>query len=464
MILLNTISKKLLKILPKPIRAKFSSSSERSKEAVRNIALTMVMKCINIFCDFLVVPMTISYLNPTQYGVWLALASVIGWIHFFNLGLSNGFRNKYAEAKARGDMVLARQYLSTTYISLGIIVSFILIIIQIGNQFVDWSSILNIESTYREELRLIFSIICTFVCLNMVLDIAGTMLTADQKPGLASMIGSFGRVCSLIGIYVLTKVSTGTLTNLATYYSGIPSIIMIISTIIIFNTKRYKVVTPSFKCFRKSLVKDLIGLGLRFFAIYLCLILIFQLINVAISREAGPLEVTRYNISHKYFSLINMIIVMIITPIWSAVTDAYTKKDFNWVRNIAKHLEKIWILGFLGGILMIIISPLVYKIWIGDSVEIPLELSICVFVLIMCKTLGAIYMYIINGIGTVRIQTIIYLIFAFICFPTFSYICRHYGLNYAILVPAFVYLVQAFFARKQIHKLLDGKAIGIWSK
>lgn len=455
---------KCVSFLPAPIAKRFEKSSQRSQDAIKNILLTMVMKMVHVVTTFLIVPLTINYVNPTRYGIWITLSSAIGWIHFFNLGLTNGLRNKYAEAKAKGDMLLARQYLSTTYISIGSIVLTLLIILQIANLFVDWPAVLHVDAAYKEELSKIFALLVTFITLNMVFNTASTLLVADQKPGLSSMIGSIGNICSLIAIYVLTKVSTGSLINLATYYSGIPCLVLFVSNIIIYRTKTYRPVTPSVKYFRLSLVKDLLSLGLRFFAIYLCLILIFQLINVAISREAGPIEVTRYSIAHKYFSIINMVVVMIITPIWSAFTDAYTKKDVVWMKSICRNLERVWLISCMVGILLILISPLAYKFWIGSSVDIPLKLSVCVYILIMCKTLGAIYMYMINGIGTIRIQTIIYVLFAIICFPTFSYICRNWGINYAILVPASVYLTQAIFGRIQLRKLLDGTATGVWNK
>ena len=296
---------KCVHFLPSPIAKKFARSSKRSQNAIKNILLTMVMKMVHVVTNFLIVPLTISYVNPSRYGIWLTLSSVVGWVHFFNLGLTNGFRNKFAEAKAKGDMLLARQYVSTTYISIGTIVLTLLFILHIANLFVDWPSILHVDSTYKDELTKIFALLVTFITLNMVFNTASTLLVADQKPGLSSMIGAIGTICSLTSIFILTKVSTGSLINLATYYSGIPCLVLFISNIVLFQTKTYRNLSPRFKYFRFSLVKDILTLGLKFFAVYLCLILIFQLINVAISREAGTLDVARYNISHKYFSLIS---------------------------------------------------------------------------------------------------------------------------------------------------------------
>ena len=83
---------------------RFSNSSGRSKEAMRNIILSFFAKGISVASSLLIVPLTIHYVNPTQYGIWLTLSSIIGWVAFFDLGLGNGFRNRFAEAKAQGDL------------------------------------------------------------------------------------------------------------------------------------------------------------------------------------------------------------------------------------------------------------------------------------------------------------------------------------------------------------------------
>ena len=196
--------------------------SERSKEAVKNIALSLVGKAVSVFCSLLIVPLTINYVNPTQYGIWLTLSSIIAWVGFFDLGMGNGFRNKFAEAKAKGDVLLARKYLSTTYFAISSIVFVIGIIGSVCNCFIDWSSVLKIDPIYSEELSKVFLVLFGFFCLNMVASIAGTLLVADQKPGIQSIIGCLGNFISLVVIFLLTKVSQGSLINLALYFAGIP--------------------------------------------------------------------------------------------------------------------------------------------------------------------------------------------------------------------------------------------------
>ena len=160
----------------------------RSSKPMWNILLSLIAKGISIVCSLLIVPLTISYLNPSNYGVWLTLSSVISWISFFDLGLGNGFRNKFAEAKAKGDVDLASQYVTTTYFAIFSIVLVVFIVIMLINHFIDWTIIFKIDSNYKEELHNVFAILSAFFCINMVVNIFSTLLTADQNPGVSSII------------------------------------------------------------------------------------------------------------------------------------------------------------------------------------------------------------------------------------------------------------------------------------
>ena len=438
--------------------------SERSKEAVKNIALSLVGKAVSVFCSLLIVPLTINYVNPTQYGIWLTLSSIIAWVGFFDLGMGNGFRNKFAEAKAKGDVLLARKYLSTTYFAISSIVFVIGIIGSVCNCFIDWSSVLKIDPIYSEELSKVFLVLFGFFCLNMVASIAGTLLVADQKPGIQSIIGCLGNFISLVVIFLLTKVSQGSLINLALYFAGIPCIVWIVASLYFYVFTPYKKIMPSIEYYDASLLKDIIGLGFQFFIIYLCMILIFQLVNIVISREIGPDAVTEYNIAHKYFSVSHMIIMIIVNPFWSAFTDAYQKKDYEWMRNVKKKLETIWLLSNIAVVTMLAISEPVYDFWIGNDVTISFSLSLMLALFVIADNLAAAYISMINGIGYIKIQLFIYISIAIVSWPLMVWGVRMYGIIGVLAVPTLCTTLQTLFAYIQLEKILNKSAQGLWGK
>ena len=445
---------------------RLTNASERTDKAIKNIILLFAAKAISIICSMLIVPITIEYLNPTRYGVWLTVSSIIAWIGNFDLGLGNGLRNRFADAKAKGDTELARKYVSTTYLTMSVIMVILFLMILVLNAFVDWSNILNLDAGFCQELKLVISILALFFSLNLVVSLFGTVATANQSPALPALINAIGQVVSVLVAWILVKTSDGdgSLLNLALYYSGIPCIVMLIASVFAY-TGKYKQYRPSFSCFSLSCVKSVLNLGVNFFIICVSLLLIFQISNIVLMRECGPDSVTRYNIAFKYFNVLCVMYMIIITPFWSAFTDAYAKSDTQWMKSAIKKLEIASACATVLGIAMLFISPAFYSFWIRDNaVTIPFSLSLFMLLFTLSCIWSNMYMYPINGIGAVRIQMCIYLAIALFAWPAISYSARHWGVAGVLIVPTFAYVLQGIMARIQLMKLINGTAKGLYVK
>lgn len=446
------------------LSSSFGKMGERSRNSITNVVSSFGARGVSVLASLLIVPMTITYINSTQYGIWLTLSSIVGWVSFFDLGLGNGLRNRFAESKARGETSLAKQYVSTAYILMILISGGLFILFEVANCLLDWTTILNINSSYYEELRAVFAVLIAFFCLNIVVTLFANILRADQKPGIAEWISALGNVVALGIIFLLIETTEGSLLRLATYYSGVPAIVILLSSVYAFRFTRYKKYAPQRKYIRWSLSKGLMGLGVQFFIIYICNIILFQLVNIVISRELGPDDVTEYNIAYKYFNLARIVIGIINVPFWSAFTDAYNKDDFNWMKKAKKSLEYIWLLELLGLIAMVLLSPWFYSIWVGSAVHVRPEVTIAVAIYAGVHGISVIYMNLISGIGTIRMQLLIYIVFSLFSFPLMLFACRVYGITGIIVMPCLVFLTQALFGRIQLQKLLTKTATGVWKK
>lgn len=453
-----------LKSIFSHITAKWQNGVPRSKLAIKNIFGSLIFRFSSVVSSLVIVPMTINYIDSTQYGIWLTISSIVAWANFFDLGLANGFRNKFAQAKAKGEIKLAQEYVSTTYVIIGALMTVVLMIILSINHFLDWSSILNISDTYQTLLRKVFAVLSTFFCMNMVVNIFVKLLEGDQRPAIASAITCIGQVFSLLSIFILTKVSHGSLLNLALYFSSMPFVAMLLSSAILFNFSRYKMYKPTIHGIRLDLIKDIIGLGIKFFVIYLCLIIVFHLMNIILSRQVGPLAVTQYNIANKYFSIIYMISAIIVSPLWSAFTDAYTCGDYYWMKATILKLEKWFFVTCAISAIALLFSPIFYRVWIGSTVNIPFLISVILMFYIISQIGSNIFTTIICGMGHMRLQTIIYMIAAIISYPSITYCTQKFGLYGITIIPTLVCLTQAIVCRIQLKKIVNKTAEGIWIK
>jgi O-antigen/teichoic acid export membrane protein len=436
---------------------------KRSVKAKKNILASFVIKGGSIAVSLILVPLTINYVNPTSYGIWLTLSSIVGWFGFFDIGFGHGLRNKLAESIAQGQYDLAKKYISTTYAILCIIIGVVLVIFLSINPLLDWAYILNTSPDLGSELRVVALIVFTFFCLQFVLKLITTVLTANQEPAKASLFNFLGSLFSLMVIFVLTKTTEGNLIYLGAALSFTP-VMVLISSSIWFYTHEYKRYAPTLAKVDFSLARDLMSLGVKFFVLQIGALVLFSTNNVIITQLFGPEEVTPFNIAFKLFNIVNMGFGIVVTPMWSAFTDAYVRKEFDWIKNTLSKIRKIWFLAFLLSVCILIASPFLYHIWVGDAVEVPFALSAAMCLYVVVAIWQTMHVFFLNGIGKIKLQLYLVTSTALINIPLAILLGKWFGLVGITLASIIIFGVMGIIFSIQTHKILNNTAKNIWNK
>lgn len=102
----------------------------RSKVVAQNILASVGIKGISIMVTFMLVPLTIGYVSPKLYGIWLTLSSFLTWLCFLDIGLAQGLKTQLAAAIAKGEMQRGKELVSTTYFMLILIFVPVCIILE----------------------------------------------------------------------------------------------------------------------------------------------------------------------------------------------------------------------------------------------------------------------------------------------------------------------------------------------
>lgn len=439
-------------------------SSDRTKNIMLHIGWSLIYKVGIIIANFLLVPLTIGYLNATNYGIWLTLSSFITWFSFFDIGLGNGLRNKFAEARVSGNIDKAQHYVSTAYFSIGFI-SFILIISFIFiNYFIDWTSIFNTSTSLRNELRILVPVTFIFFALQLVLKLIINIYQASQDHSINDKIQFIGQLTSLAIIWILTKTNHSSLLLFGFIFSALPVLILIGLNIFAFKTKfiSYK---PSISKWSSAYLKDITGLGFNFFITKIGALVLLSTDSFIIIQLYGPAEVVPYNLAYKYFSILIILYALIINPYWSSFTDAYTRNDLQWIKRSVNSIQKLWFIVPIGLVLMILMADKFYYFWVGDEIEIPLSLSISMALFVLFHTFNQIYNQFINGVGKIKLHVFISIVIIIINIPLSIFFAKNLGLNVSgiILASCTCLLFKIVFLPIQYHKIINNKAKGIWN-
>ncbi len=447
------------------IRKKYSSADTRSKKMYKNTAAMIGIRGISMILTLISAPIMLHHVDRADYGVLLTLTSIVGWVGYMDIGLGNGLRNKLPEFIANNDFNSAKKIVSSCYATLAIYVALIITVFLIISPFVDWLEVLNSPTSDAKEIRELTNVVFIAFCIQFLLGLLNSILFAYQMPAFQSLFTFAGQALALIALIIQVFVFNITsVLQIGAVNSIIPPLVLFCGSIRLFYTKLSKI-APSLKYVDLKSVSGILGLGMKFFVLQMITIVLFQANSIIIARVVNPEAVVEYNLAFKYVSLLTMIFTIVITPVWSATTDAYIRNDFTWIKKTISFSQKVCIISIIIGILMLFVSKYIYGIWLGkDAIDISYSTTGLILLYISFEMLYKVYGTIINGTGKVFAQMILTGIIAIIYIPLALLLGSSWGLSGVLIANVIVFAVNYIGAKMQCNKLINQTATGIWNK
>ncbi|MDY0173632.1 MAG: oligosaccharide flippase family protein [Bacteroidales bacterium] len=446
------------------VKGYFTSGNPRTVKLKQNVGASFIIKGVSIILGLIKVPILLSYLDSEKYGVWLTISSILMWIQNFDLGLGHGLRNKFAEALAVNDMKQATGLVSTAYISMGVIMFIAFIIMLPIFYFLDWNSILNVTVVSLSELRLTIIFVLLIFIIRFVLQLISVILKANQQPALSDIFLPISSVISLVIVLLLKFFIEDSLFWASIAIAAPPILVLFVANIILFSG-RLKQVKPTFGNFNRKYLRDIYSLGIKFFIGQILSIIMFQSSFIILAKIVNPEEVTVYNIANTYFGLPLTFFTIALTPYWSAITEAYVKNEFDWIRKNMKHLRYLAVILTFALIIMLLFSNYAFHLWVGDKVIIPFKVSIALTIYNVIVMFLSPYNYFLNGVGKLNLGLRIAVFKSLAFLPVAIFFVKAYGATGLIIGLILVNsLPNLIFNTLQYRKIINRTATGVWNK
>lgn len=441
-----------------------SVSSRRSSLLQKNILASFLIKGWSALIVLLLVPATLHCLGEYKNGIWLTISSLLLWIDNMDIGLGNGLRNKIAEYMAHGEHERTRSLISSTFALLTCIIIPILLILLLLIAISDPYTVFNAAPSKVAHLDQVLMVTVTLVCTSFIFKLIGNFYMGMQLPAVSNLLVALGQTLVLIGTYIVLYSGSHSMMLIALVNTGAPLFVYLLAYPYTFFYK-YPHLRPSFKLINFKEARAVINMGVQFFIMQISGVILFMTSNLLISKLFTPALVTPYQITYRYFSILLVAFTVICMPFWNATTDAYERGDIQWIRHATRKL-RLMIIGIIACmVLMVILSPWVYSIWIGDSVTIDIRMSIVMASYIFILIYSMRYSYFINGIGKLRLQ-LIFTTAAAVIFIPLAYLTTQYthSIIWFMIVMCLVNIPGLIVNRIQFSKLINGQAKGIWMK
>lgn len=398
----------------------------RNKKFKDNFLGNLIYKILGIFLSFIMVPIILNYLGVVKYGIWMTIFSVVNWIYLLDGGIGLGLRNNLTKSITLNQIKKSKAYICSAYIGI-MIFSFIFLVISITlTNYINIMTFFNLTDFVEKDLKKVCIIILTFTLFNFFLSIYKQLYYSVHESSKVNQSNILYQCCfviSLLGLIYFYKEPS------LIYLAWITGISMILPSIVYtyyFFIKNNNI-KPSFKDFRYKEMKQNFSVGSLYFIIQISLIVILSTDNLIIGKFVGMDEVTTYSIIQKIYMLFITLFSTLTSTIWSLYTDAFIKKDFLWIKLALKRQLKVLVLIIISMCLLVFILPIILKIWLRKDLVYSIWLPINMGVFILFRIIIDIYAVFLNGIGEIKLQTILFLIGAIVNIPLSIFFSKTLG-------------------------------------
>lgn len=388
---------------------------------------SLFFKMLAVVCSFLLLPLMLRYLGNDQFGVWVAIFSVVSWVIFFDLGFGSGLRNKVSETLSRNDIAESSVLISTAYGAMAILSVVLCAIFLLVNFFVDWQSIFNTKITSLSELRWSMAIIVVLFLVNFSLLIVLQVLHACKKTSFTVAHQFLANFIALIAILLLKAFVTPSLLVICLTYGLSQVLTTLLVSAVFYNGSPF--LRPRLSLFAWDRVKGIATLGGQFFIIQLAVLVIFSTDKIIVIKLFGPAALTEYELVFKAFSVILIMNTLFLAPLWSRYTHAAANHDYKWM---AQALAKShWVCAVLllpASVLCFFGHDIIY-LWTGYHIDSSFSLLVAMFVFILLRVGCDVYAYFLNGIGMLKVQMWLAIVQALMNIPLSVTLGKMYGLS-----------------------------------
>jgi O-antigen/teichoic acid export membrane protein len=363
--------------------------ADRGRERYRRAGITastsFLSKALTIAISFVSVPLTVHYLGPERYGVWLTISSLLMWMSLTDFGLTgNALVNLLSSAHGRDDRKAAREFVASAFWTLAALSALIGAICLLVFHWISWRSVFRVsEMVSARELSDACALTLVIFIASLPLSMLNSVYSAYQDGFLWNLWTIAGNGLSLLSLLIVTRFHGG-LPLLISAVSGTRTLVGVANAFYMFF-RHYPFLRPAPTAVRLSSVRSLFQLGGKYMITQLAGLGIYQSQPMIITQLLGPASVTIFVIAQKIITLPIDLAFIGTAPFISAFGEARARGDWAWIRDAFK--RSIILSTLLSLIVQLIIALLAKRIihlWAGAAAvpDTGLVLWLCAYTFI----------------------------------------------------------------------------------
>jgi O-antigen/teichoic acid export membrane protein len=409
-----------------------STAEGRAHERHRRLALgaltAALAKLISITATLISVPLTLHYLGPERYGIWLTISSFIAIMSFADLGLGNGLLSSVASAHGQDDTEAIRNYVSSGIATLTIVALVLAGLFAALSPLISWPAIFNVQSPQAmAEVGPAVSVFGLCFALTIPASIVQKVQIGLQQSFVASLWQCLASVLTLAAIIAATHFRLG-LPWLVLAFMGAPLAVALINNIVFFSIMR-RDIAPTRSRISPALALHTMRIGLMFLVLQLVGAVAFSSDALVITQVLGPASVPQYAVPAQMFNVVSQLIVMSLAPLWPAYGEASSRADHDWVKTtFLRSLTISVAFAAIGAACITIAGPLLLHFWVGTAIQAPLALLLGLAIWKIIEAAGNAAAMLLNGLRLVRFQIVVAIVTGAVILALKFFLIKEHGI------------------------------------
>ena len=399
------------------------------------------------------VPLTLRYLSPERFGLWLTLSSLMAWLSVTDLGMRDSLVNILSAAHGREDEQVAASAV-TTALTIQWAMAMLLILISAPLIFwVDWRSVFNVTSAVS-LLELHLSLGALVISLAALLIANGIIAVyfGYQEGYWANLWQLGGMAMAGIGLLFATHYKSP-IWILILLTTALPMVSTAAGGVVLFWFERPGL-RPHPSKFDWQMAKRLLSLGGMYIVAQLTGAGMFNSQNFIVSHFLGADRVGTFGVTQKVVTLPATLMILFTTPLIASVGEAHARGDSRWISDIQQRIVKnlwIWALPAMV-ILLLLLKPMLTRLS-SHVLTVNWELTGLLAIYCVVIMFAQPFSVVLYGLAKVRLQAFITTATAALTIGLAVLFVTRMGLpgmGLAMLIPAALnMMVVAYFAHKE---------------
>jgi O-antigen/teichoic acid export membrane protein len=345
-----------------------NAGRERYRRAGLTASASFISKALTIVISFVSVPLTVHYLGPERYGVWLTIGSLLTWMSMTDFGIAgNALVNLLADAHGKEDKHLAGQHASSAFWALVALSVSIGAIFLFTFHLIPWSTVFHVSSAVpAAELDRACAYSLIFFVVGFPLSMVSSVYGAYQDGFMANIWNIAGSAIALISLIVVAQMKGG-LPQLVLAISGTRIVVGLANVYYMFFRK-YPWLMPRPSAVRWTSIKRLLSLGGNYMITQLAGLGIYQSQPMIITQMLGPSYVVIFVVAQKIVTLPNDLVFMATAPFISAYGEAKARADWGWInRAFRNSMLASLAFGVPATVGIALVAKPLIRIWAGKA-------------------------------------------------------------------------------------------------